>query len=173
MIYYTSDTHFSHKNIIKYENRPFKDVEEMDNELIKRWNNKVTKNDDVYIIGDFAFKNHIEILKQLNGRKHLILGNHDFNFIKKENILKEFDSVDIYKEITDGKYLVTMFHYPIKVWDKKHYGAIHLYGHIHTNVKEVDYKENEKAYNVGCDVNNYEPKTLKELMEKRGHKYEE
>ena len=165
MIYYISDTHFGHKKIIKYENRPFKDEDEMDAKMIERWNKRVTNNDDVYILGDLAFKNPETILKQLNGRKHLIIGNHD-KFIKNENILKLFESVDIYKEITDGDYQVILFHYPIAVWDKKRYGAIHLYGHIHSNVDLVKYTADDKAYNVCADVNDYEPKTLQELMNK-------
>ena len=85
MKFYTSDLHFGHKNIIKYENRPFNSVEEMDEELIRRWNNKVGKNDEVYILGDFAFasgRRVNELLDRLNGRKYLLRGNHDHSFLK-------------------------------------------------------------------------------------------
>ena len=79
---------------------------------------------------------------------------------------KAIELFDIYKEITDGNYQVILFHYPIAVWDKKHYGAVHLYGHIHSNVDLVKYTADDKAYNVCADVNDYEPKTLQELMNK-------
>lgn len=79
-IFLIGDTHFMHRNIIKYCNRPFKDVEEMTETLIKNWNSVVGKNDIVYVVGDFALCGKakiIEIGNQLNGRKRLILGNHD------------------------------------------------------------------------------------------------
>lgn len=79
-IFLIGDTHFMHRNIIKYCNRPFKDVEEMTESLIKNWNSVVDNNDIVYVIGDFALcgkQKIIEIGNQLNGHKRLILGNHD------------------------------------------------------------------------------------------------
>ena len=79
-IFLIGDTHFMHKNIIKYCNRPFKDIEEMTESLIKNWNSVVDHNDIVYVVGDFALcgkQKIIEIGNRLNGRKHLILGNHD------------------------------------------------------------------------------------------------
>ena len=139
MIYYTSDLHFGHKNIIKYENRPFKDIEEMEYELIKRWNNKVKSNDDhIYILGDFAFKgsnlsiDHInEIVDNLKGKKHLIIGNHD-QFINSIHFKERlWEEVVPYKEIIDRSDIVIMnkadlienrniilCHYPIENWNR-------------------------------------------------------
>ena len=92
MIYYTSDLHFGHKNIIKYENRPFESIEDMTEGLIERWNNKVTNNDVVYILGDFALKNSymnkakiLECFKRLNGYKYLVPGNHE-DYLTKDFI---------------------------------------------------------------------------------------
>ena len=79
-IFLIGDLHLGHRNIIKYCNRPFKDVEDMTEQLVKNWNSVVGKNDIVYVVGDFALcskQKIIEIGKQLNGRKRLILGNHD------------------------------------------------------------------------------------------------
>lgn len=79
-IFLIGDCHFGHRNIIKYCNRPFKDVEDMTEKLIKNWNSVVGKNDIVYVNGDFALcgkQKIIEIGQRLNGRKRLILGNHD------------------------------------------------------------------------------------------------
>ena len=107
-IFYTSDIHFGHKNIIEYENRPFKDINEMEEIIIKKWNNKVNEDDDVYILGDVAIitSNYtLETLNntvsKLNGKKHLILGNHDDWLNKKDfkpNIWEEITSYKTIKE---------------------------------------------------------------------------
>ena len=83
-IFYIADTHFGHDNIRKLSNRPFSTVEEMDNALINNWNSVVTDDDDVYILGDFSYKSEdpIDYLKKLNGKKHLIVGNHDNKLLK-------------------------------------------------------------------------------------------
>ncbi len=78
--FFTSDLHFGHANIIKYANRPFSSVREMDSELINRWNAKVTNSDVVWILGDFAFLNEdalVDVASWLDGEKHVIWGNHD------------------------------------------------------------------------------------------------
>ena len=79
MNYYIADLHIGHENVIKHDGRPFKDVAQMANEIVRRWNSAVSNHDDVYILGDFAWKNPagLEVLQQLTGRKYLILGNHD------------------------------------------------------------------------------------------------
>ena len=80
MKYYVADLHFGHYNIIKHDGRPYANVEEMDNDLINKWNSVVTDKDEVYIIGDFAFRNCKSVktyADKLKGKKILILGNHD------------------------------------------------------------------------------------------------
>ncbi len=80
MIYFVSDTHFNHKNIIDYCNRPFNSVDEMNNVLIQNWNATVSNNDIIYHLGDFALGRKdtiMEITSNLNGKKYLIRGNHD------------------------------------------------------------------------------------------------
>ena len=99
MIYFISDLHFGHGNIISMDNRPFKNAEEMDTELIKRWNNKVLSNDVVYILGDFSWHNSgrtVEILNELKGVKILVKGNHDK--ISQE-VGKCFKEICDYKEV--------------------------------------------------------------------------
>ena len=106
MIYYIADTHFGHANILKHDHRPFENTEEMDTTLINNWNERVKTNDDVYIIGDLCFRNadHPEewYLKRLNGRKHLIIGNHDKALLRNEKAMSYFYSVDTIKKIIDG-----------------------------------------------------------------------
>lgn len=172
MKFYTSDLHFGHKNIIKYEDRPFSSVEEMDEFLVDRWNKKVSVGDEVYILGDFGFikgKRANELLDRLNGRKYLIRGNHDSSFLNDKLFDKaKFEWIKDYCHINDDGKIVCLFHYPIAVWDRQHHGSIHLYGHVHSN------KDNHhpllhrlnNAYNVGCDVWNLEPVTLKEILDR-------
>ena len=79
MIYYIADTHFGDERIMRLARRPFETVDQMNTTVIINWNNKVSATDDVYIVGDFAASDEvaIDMLKQLNGRKHLVVGNHD------------------------------------------------------------------------------------------------
>ena len=167
-IFFTSDNHYGHKNIIKYENRPFKDVDDMDNKMIEKWNAKVSKNDTVYILGDFSFGNHDHYLSKLNGHKILVKGNHDSRKINVHNSL--FDDVFNYLEINlDNDTFVTMSHYPMLVWNKSHHGSINLFGHVHSLLHNIKYDEimrcpSDNSYNVGVDVNNFEPCTLEEII---------
>lgn len=174
MNFYISDTHFGHANIIRLCNRPFQDVDRMDNTLINNWNNTVSNKDTIYILGDFAFKSKspIEYLKKLNGKKILILGNHDSDIRKHpENYSKYLDGIHNYLEISDtiGKetYRVVLFHYPIAEWNGFFRNNIHLYGHVHNNKKNDSYfimKNIKNAYNVGADILDFTPRTLKDIM---------
>lgn len=131
MNYYTSDLHFGHRNIINIESRPFKDLEEMEFKLVQNWNYKVCLTDHVYILGDFSFYRDKErneyILNSLNGKKHLIVGNHD-QFLNRANFDKSlFESIDDIKVIHDFNYGIVLCHYPIQVWYKQHQGYLHFY----------------------------------------------
>lgn len=151
--YITSDLHFGHKNIIKYENRPFNSVEEMDKAIINMWNKTVEKDDLVYILGDFSWykgQKTNEILNQLNGKKILVIGNHDENFLNDKDFdRKLFEEICYYKEIQKHKTKIVMSHYPIISWNGKLNGAFHLYGHVHTIKNEdTDYMYKlEKIFN--------------------------
>lgn len=106
MKYYTGDLHFGHNTVLKFDNRPFKDIDEMDRVLIDNWNSRITKNDQVYILGDLALHNekpYSWYLSQLKGQKHLIVGNHDRKLLKDSEAMQYFVSVDYYLELTDEK----------------------------------------------------------------------
>ena len=168
MIYYISDLHIGHKNAIRFDERPFSGIDEMECEIIRRWNEKVSSDDDVYILGDvfYRFKgDRTGFLKKLGGRLHLIVGNHDFEILKDEAALGCFDSVDKLRQIVDNGRRVVMCHYPIISWNMKYFGAYHVYGHVHTHVTEETMlmMKQERAFNAGCMLNNYEPCTLSEL----------
>ena len=173
-VYFTSDLHFGHKNIIRFDNRPFTSVEEMDEVLIRNWNKKVKEDDLVYILGDISWYNDAktcEIFERLNGRKVLIKGNHDRVHGKIKNY---FEEITDYKEITlPGNKHITLCHYPIVFFNRHHYGAFMFYGHVH-NSHEWQMTENYKfeleqldiccnMFNVGTMVHNYEPVTFEEI----------
>ena len=172
MKFYTSDLHIGHKNVITFDNRPFSDLDIMHETIIENWNSVVTKSDDVYILGDFAWKNDmgLEVLKQLKGNKHLIKGNHDKLYSEME---KQFVSVKDYEIIKDGDKHVVLFHFPIAHWQSADYGYIHLYGHIHTARDSRPFEEYKKTmlernipyecYNVGCMLWDYKPVTLEQI----------
>lgn len=179
MVYFTSDLHFGHDRIIYYDKRPFESIEQMDKELIKKWNNKVLPEDDVYILGDISwYKNSItvEICNQLNGKKHLILGNHDSRL--NQTVLNLFVEVTSYKEIVINNKQLVLCHYPIHYYNNHYHGAIMLYGHVHVSEEEKLVQQYRKElnsqnipcqmYNVGCMLWNYEPVTLDEILTKKG-----
>jgi len=112
MKWFTADQHYGHTNIIKYCNRPFKNIEEQDEALIKNHNDVVDENDDVYIIGDFAFRNVREYSNKLKGKLHLIIGNHDKASLKEKNC---FESIKQYDIINIGNKPVVLCHYAMRV----------------------------------------------------------
>lgn len=132
--WFTSDNHFFHKGILNFcrETRQGDTVEEMNELMIKKWNQQVGPKDIVYILGDFSFGNSNQtedILCRLNGRKHLVRGNHDYWI--DERTRQHFESISDYKELQINKQKIVLFHFPIFEWNKMHYGAYHLYGHVH------------------------------------------
>ena len=167
-IFYISDLHFGHANIINLCNRPFSSVEDMDAAIIERWNAKVRAQDHVYLLGDVAFRNNTpvaEYVRQLKGHKHLIVGNHDASWMADTNPRKLFESVDLMAEIEDGGQKLTLCHYPMFSWIPK---TLLVYGHIHNNKHDAYWhvlSTYKKALNASVEVNNYEPVTLAELVE--------
>jgi calcineurin-like phosphoesterase family protein len=178
MIFFTSDTHFSHKNIIKYCHRPFVDEtypdlggktdprrwkeEEMNEEMIRRWNKRILPNDTVYHLGDFAFKNlrkAKEIREQLNGKIYMIRGNHDTG----ENF--GFEWMKDYYELKVGNQDIVLFHYGMRTWHHDLRGTWHLYGHSHDGLPPYG-----KSFDVGVDAWDFYPVSftrVREEMDKR------
>lgn len=168
MIYFTSDTHFNHRNSLWHNDRPYKTVEEMDEQIIKNWNKVVKENDEIYHLGDFGWQlsptRLQEIMLQLNGHKHLILGNHDKEKMMLHSNL--WESVDIYKELAIDGYRVILFHYPIADFNQMYRHSIHLYGHVHKNKSLIDLMDKKYyTYNVGVDTNNYTPISFLKIKE--------
>lgn len=170
-VFFTSDTHFGHKNIIQYCGRPFKDVQEQTESLVTLWNAKVGPHDTVYHLGDFAFLPSSDIkalLKRLNGSINLILGNHD-KAVKKDKSLREsFASVRDMAEVSvlepqsGEKMTFVLCHYAMRVWNKSHRGAMHLYGHSHGTLPD---DPNALSMDVGIDTHpNLQPYSLDEVL---------
>ncbi|MBO4473144.1 MAG: metallophosphoesterase family protein [Clostridia bacterium] len=170
--FFISDLHFGHKNAIDYDRRPFSSVEEMNEEIIRRWNAKVHADDLVYILGDFTIEDDaVKYASRLKGRKILIRGNHDL-YLRKEQNRAIFEKISGLEELNvDGKWL-TLCHYPMIEWhgsrrqpSDKTYGYL-IYGHIHNNVKEL-YRRvltAPNALNASADVNGFVPVTFDELI---------
>lgn len=162
MIFFTSDTHYHHANIIKYSNRPYKNVEEMNQALIDNWNRVVGPKDTVYHLGDVSFGRELKELNYLNGYKVFILGNHDKYFV--ENCKKEGKNYEIknYAEISYMNEKLILFHFPLLTWNKARYGSFQLHGHIHS---KVPIYSNVRRYDVGVDANNYTPVSIEQIIE--------
>ena len=187
-VFFTADLHFGHENVIRFDNRPFETVEEMDAELIRRWNAKVGKGDLVYVLGDMIWKTRNSdaetLIRSLNGQIVLIKGNHDrfLHNAKAKNALagvKDYD--DICVNLEDGTdRRVVLCHYYIPLYNGHRWQAVHLHGHSH-NSEEYLIEESIKqklrddgfetrSYNVGCMHWNYEPVTLDEILAKADSK---
>ena len=164
-IFFTSDLHFSHKNIAKFcpQFRPFDNIADMDEYLIRTWNETVSPDDDVYNLGDLSFAHDIKkiaaVLSRLNGKHHLIYGNHDDIVRRHNKYLFEtvkhdghplLSSARTYRklQLDEIDNTLILFHYPINEWDGCHRGWYHLYGHLHDRVAAIK----GHALNVGFDL---------------------
>ena len=157
-IFFISDLHLGHSNIIKLSNRPFRNVEEMNNTLIENWNDIVDKNDIVFHLGDFAWNSNIakSAWRKLNGKIYLIKGNHDHKIL--EVLPFQQDSI---VDIKYKKQYISMCHYPMHRWYKSSRDGIHLYGHTHRPSEQI-----KNAYNVCVENINYTPISFEELIRK-------
>ena len=183
-IWFTSDTHFFHNAIIDYCKRPIpgwmnreERVVEMNKQLITCWNERVGPSDEVYHLGDFAFcgiTKAVEILKQLNGHKYLIRGNHDYGIAKKQGIIEHFQWIKDYyvlrvhdqhqdeeDENTFHQYHqpIVLCHFPILSWDGMSHGTWHLHGHCHGSLPAT----RMMRLDVGVDTNKMYPYSYEEI----------
>lgn len=156
MIWFSSDSHLSHTNIIKYCNRPFYDTIEMNETIVANWNSVVRLQDTVYFLGDFGFGNPkrlMEIRNRLMGNIIFIRGSHD------KSIERLFPMEDIL-EIKIDDIPVIMCHFPMRTWSKSHYGSWHLYGHHHRELPIWG-----KSLNVGTDLWHFYPVSWEQVKE--------
>lgn len=154
------EAHYSHTNIIRFCERPFATIREMDEALIANYNECVKPGDDVYHLGDFSFaRNPAEVFYRLNGNKHLILGNHDW---KRERELKKLPwgwIKHVYNLRAAGK-KIWLSHFAHRAWPAGHHGAIHLYGHSHSQLPDYG-----RSTDVGVDAWDYKPVHLDTILQ--------
>lgn len=182
MIYFTSDTHFGHKNLVKGSSswsnksrcRNFKSLEEHDDFLIRSINSVVGPDDVLYHLGDWSFGG-FENIGKFRSRivcqnLHLILGNHDVHIASnREGCQSNFSSVSSYLEISAGGHQIVLSHWPMKIWNGSHKGWWHLHGHCHNNLKPDEWwtkrkpNERRRTMDVGVDTNNFSVWSLEDL----------
>ncbi|MFW7268694.1 metallophosphoesterase [Gluconacetobacter sp. Hr-1-5] len=156
--WFTADTHFGHANILKHCNRPFASVTEMDAALIANWNARVVPGDDIWCLGDFCRGSPDRYGPHLNGRKHLIIGNHDR---PSAQVWDGWASVQPYADLKLDDVRLILFHYPIAEWNGFYRGSLHLYGHVHGQREPT-----RQSCDVGVDCWDYRPVSLDELRER-------
>jgi calcineurin-like phosphoesterase family protein len=163
----TSDIHFGHVNIIKYQPEQrghFNDVFQMNEEIVRRWNSTIGTEDHTFILGDVAMGDVTKApgyLARMNGFKTLVLGNHDRSLMKLDGIKEHFVAVHDYLCFapTKGTALV-MMHYPISSWDGKNNGAVHLHGHLHGSPSGLK----GRVFDVGMDTNDLYPYAMDDVV---------
>lgn len=188
-VFFTSDQHFGHSNILKYCPRPFSDLEDMKIQIIERYNSVVKPEDTVFHLGDFSMHpRELIVLSRLNGEKHLICGNHDHvhpmnckSQEKKDRVMKVYLDSGFSSVQTEDALLVSnapfekivLHHMPyvgdhteagerFSQWRPKDEGNWLLHGHVHQHWKV---KVNRNQINVGVDVNNFYPVSLDSILE--------
>ena len=190
MIFMTADSHFGHRNIIKYQKRPFMTQAEMDalefatdrestkavrisNETLQKHDTAIIDNinavvmpqDTLYHLGDFCMGDGTPYRNRINCRNvHLIKGNHDRP--KDQSFWKLFASVKELSVVRDSGKKITLCHYPMLGWDGSHYGHWHLHGHCHGGIEDFIIEHNlqhMKRIDVGVDSHDYKPWNMDEI----------
>jgi calcineurin-like phosphoesterase family protein len=168
-IWFSADYHIGHANIIKYANRPYEAVEEMDEDIMEKFDNYVEKGDIVFFLGDIAFgedyARRVLALMLHKAEVHFILGNHDKRYIKTIESLAT--SVNTLLDIEIDGHPITLCHYAMRLWNKSHFDAYQLFGHSHGLLQP-----HGKQYDVGVDNNKYMPvsyETVKDILKNRPH----
>ena len=174
-VFFTSDTHFGHSNIIKYCQRPFNSAEHMDEVLISNWNEVVSPQDIVFHLGDFCFgsdKEWIKILQRLNGTKYLILGNHDLKKIVNSNQIKDyFADINMQMRVVVDKQKMLLNHYPFLCFEGGYQNVWQLFGHVHSSKHSTGLDKERLVhlfptqYDVGVDNNNYRPVSFSQVSQ--------
>jgi len=167
-IFIVSDCHLGHFNIIRYCNRPFATVAEMNDTIINNFNSILTPEDTLYHLGDFCMGGNYEyivsLMNRINGKKVCILGNHDrkkffYQMVQDKVIESCHDTLGI---TVEGQY-IWLSHYPHLVWDQSHKGSWSAYGHVHG---KLDGKETSLSVDCGVDSWNYFPVSFEQLSKK-------
>ena len=156
-VFITSDTHFGHANIIKYANRPFDSVEEMNEALVENWNSVVKQGDKVYHLGDVTMNSKsLDVMSRLNGRKVLIKGNHDTQKLKF--YLPHFYDIRGSHELSG----FIMTHIPVSIFQRERYPDGNIHGHLHEKIMADPW-----YINVSVEQTNYTPIAFDAITKER------
>jgi len=172
MIYFTSDLHFGDQYSLKFFDRPFGSVEEMDEAMIYMFNDTVGPDDTVFILGDFTANGTREecekYLSKLECKHvHLIRGNHDLNLSESDDKPSPFETERDYYEIDTRTRMFCLSHYPFQYWNGQDLGSFMLHGHLHSSRRANDINNWHRIfrYDVGVEANNYRPVSINEIMD--------
>ena len=172
--FFTSETHFNHENIIGFCNRPFKDVEQMNETLVMNWNKVIGTDDTVFHIGDFCLSGAaewIKVLDRLNGKIYLILGNHDLRIIR-QGFAQRFEHIAMQMHIKVGKQRIYLSHYPFLCFEGSYKNVWQLFGHVHTRKNNTGIDAGRlqylypTQYDVGVDNNDFMPVSFEQVKRK-------
>ena len=170
--FFTSDTHFNHANIIKFCNRPFKDVEQMNETMIANWNRVVGMDNTVFHLGDFCLGGAAEwtkVLDRLNGRIFLIMGNHDLKNLR-QGFIGRFEHVAMQMHIMVGKQRIYLCHYPFLCFEGGYKNVWQLFGHVHSRKSNMGIDAGRlqhlfpTQYDVGVDNNDFTPVSFEQVQ---------
>ena len=174
-VWFISDTHFGHENIIRFCNRPFQNAEEMNAELIRRWRETVPEDGIVFHLGDFAHGSSRlwnDILCALTGRKYLILGNHDIKNIR-QGFMSRFELVTQQMTIRVGGQAIVLNHNPFLCYGGSYRDVWQLFGHVHSGPASNTGLDHPRLkmlfplqYDVGVDNNDFRPVSFSEVKAK-------
>ena len=172
--FFTSDTHFNHANIIRFCNRPFRNVDEMNETIVANWNATIGIDDTVFHLGNFCLGGAAEwtrLLDRLNGRIYLILGNHDLKNIR-QGFLGRFEHVAMQMRIEIGKRKIYLCHYPFLCFEGGYKDVWQLFGHVHTSRNNTGIDAGRlqylypTQYDVGVDNNDFTPVSYEQVRAK-------
>lgn len=171
-LFFTADTHFNHANILRFCNRPFADVEEMNETIITRWNQVIGNDCHVFHLGDFCQGGSAEwsrLLDRLNGKIHLIVGNHDLKNLR-QGFMNRFEEVVMQQRIEVETKSIYLNHYPFLCFEGGYKSNVwQLFGHVHTRTNNTGLDAERLAYlyptqyDVGMDNNDFTPLSYEEV----------
>ncbi len=177
MIYFTSDLHFGHEQVLELCCRPFQDIQEMNRGLVEKYNVVVQPEDTVYILGDVAHRMPLsevqKLLAGMNGHKILLSGNHDLAYdfatpyqTEDGQMVHIFEEISELKTIRVENHTLVMMHYPMLSWLDSRRGSIMLHGHIHAAARynRENQEKGLRRFDVGVDANDYAPVSLAEVL---------
>ena len=167
--WFTSDRHFGHSNIITYCNRPYRNTQEMGEDIIRKHNELVKPEDHVYDLGDFAFGRGVDYdytlycLTRMNGIKHFVRGNHDRFmdeiYLRQPELFASYERG--YQEIEINNQRIVLCHYAMREWHHNLRGVWHLFGHTHGSIGGWG-----KSFDVGVDVHGFKPISFEQVKSK-------